>query len=417
LDLGKSFEKGDPDMIESPVERLVKTHPDMEIWWDSSPLVYDQWTRKMLSTAEPSRKPILEEQLARLYNTEAPAKSVFRGCTTNPPLSWQAIKSDPDFWGEWIDGLIRASPEIGLKELTWSAYKEVVKRGAEMYLPIFEASRGRFGWISGQLDPRLFTETDRMVQDAEELSALSPNVMIKVPASMQGIEVVKVLTSKGISTNTTVCFTLPQILASANAAMQGIKIAEQNEVDLRKWRAVITMMIGRLTEHEVLDVQAERQNMKLSWQDKHWFGIAVFRRAYRILTEGGYASKMLACSMRAGPLVAGKMRFWDVQKLAGGEIVYTCPPYVLEPLFELGDDLVFQPEIEEEVPAEVMDRLLKIPYCIQAYDPNGLALEQFNDHPATVSTVEAFSKGFAGLEGFIEERMTIRHQKEQQEKI
>jgi transaldolase len=286
-----------------------------------------------------------------------------------------------------------------------------------MYLPIFEASRGRFGWISGQLDPRLFTETDRMVHDAEELSALSPNVMIKVPASMQGIEVVKVLTSKGISTNTTVCFTLPQILASANAAMQGIKIAEQNEVDLRKWRAVITMMIGRLTEHEVLDVQAERQNMKLSWQDKHWFGIAVFRRAYRILTEAGYASKMLACSMRAGPLVAGKMRFWDVQKLAGGDIVYTCPPYVLEPLFELGDDLLFQPEIDDEVPAEVMDRLLKIPYCIQAYDPNGLALEQFNDHPATVSTVEAFSKGFAGLEGFIENRMTARHQKEQQEKI
>jgi transaldolase len=404
-------------MIESPVERLVKTHPDMEIWWDSSPLVYNQWTQKMLNTAESSRKPILEEQLARLYNTESPAKSIFRGCTTNPSLSWQAIKSDPDFWGEWIDDLMRANPGSGLKELTWSAYKEVVKRGAEMYLPIFEASRGRFGWISGQLDPRLFTETDRMVHDAEELSALSPNVMIKVPASMQGIEVVKVLTSKGISTNTTVCFTLPQILASANAAMQGIKIAEQNEVDLRKWRAVITMMIGRLTEHEVLDVQAERQNMKLSWQDKHWFGIAVFRRAYRILTEAGYASKMLACSMRAGPLVAGKMRFWDVQKLAGGDIVYTCPPYVLEPLFELGDDLLFQPEIEDEVPAEVMDRLLKIPYCIQAYDPNGLALEQFNDHPATVSTVEAFSKGFAGLEGFIENRMTARHQKEQQEKI
>jgi hypothetical protein len=56
--------------------------------------------------------------------------------------------------------------------------------------------------------------------------------------------------------------------------------------------------------------------------------------------------------------------------------------------------------------------LLKIPYCIQAYNPNGLSQEQFNDHPSTVSTVEAFSKGFTGLEGFIQERMTIRHQKE-----
>ena len=395
-------------MNDSPVERLSKTHPDLEIWWDSSPLVYNQWVRKMVSTAEPRRKAQLEEQLARLYNNDAPAQSVSRGCTTNPPLSWQAVQSDPEFWGNWIDEAIQSHPEARLEQLTWLTYKEVVKRGAEMYLPIFEASKGRFGWISGQLDPRLFTEIDQMVHDAEELSALSPNVMIKVPASMQGIEVVKVLTSRGIGTNTTVCFTLPQIMASADAAMEGIKIAEKNKVDLSKWRAVITMMIGRLTEQKTLDIQAERRNIQLTWQDKHWFGIAVFRRAYRMLSDGGYASKMLACSMRVGPLVAGKMRFWDVEKLAGGAIVYTCPPYVLEPLFEIGDELDFQPEIEAEVPMQVMDKLLRIPYCLQAYDPNGLELEQFNDHPSTISTVEAFSKGFTGLEGFIYDRMKAR---------
>ncbi|MFZ5909742.1 MAG: transaldolase family protein [Chloroflexota bacterium] len=394
-------------MIESPVERLAKTHPDMEVWWDSSPLVYRQWVRKMQDTCEPSRKPVLEEQLARLYNTEAPSKSVFRGCTTNPPLSWQVVQGDPPFWEAWVDETRRANPALTVQELVWLTYKEVVKRGAEMYLPIYEASGGRFGWISGQLDPRLITETEKMVHDAEELSALSPNVMIKVPASMQGIEVVKILTSKGISTNTTVCFTLPQILASADAAMEGIRIAEQNGVDLGKWRAVITMMIGRLTEQETLDIQAERKHIRLSWQDKHWFGIAVFRRAYRILTENGYASKMLACSMRPGPLVAGTTRFWDIQKLAGGDIVYTCPPYVLEPLFEFGDDLFFEREIEDEIPAQVLDKLMQIPYCIQAYDPNGLALEQFNDHPSTVSTAAAFSKGFAGLEGFVSGRMAV----------
>lgn len=399
-------------MNESPVERLAQTHPDMEIWWDSSPLVYNAWVRKMLQQADPAHRSEMEAQLARLYNVEAPSQSIFRGCTTNPPLSWQAVQADPDFWRAWIDDLIQFHPGMSLSDLTWSTYKEVVKRGAEMYMDIFNASRGRFGWISGQLDPRLITETERMIHDAEELHTLSPNVMIKVPTSMQGIEVVKILTSKGIGTNTTVCFTLPQILASANAAMEGIRLAEQNKVDLSRWRAVITMMIGRLTEHEVLDVQAARKNIQLSWQDKHWFGIAVFRRAYRMLTEGGYASKMLACSMRAGPLVAGKMRFWDVEKLAGGDIVYTCPPYVLEPLFDIGEELNFESQIErDDVPKDVMEKLTQIPYCIQAYDPNGLSLEQFNDHPATVSTVAAFSKGFAGLEGFIGERMTVGHQK------
>jgi hypothetical protein len=43
-------------------------------------------------------------------------------------------------------------------------------------------------------------------------------------------------------------------------------------------------------------------------------------------------------------------------------------------------------------------------YCIQAYDPNGLKLEQFNDHPATLDTVQVFSKGFSSLETFIGQR-------------
>jgi len=395
-------------VIESPIERLVKTNPDMEIWWDSSPLVFEKWVQKMVDGAEPGRKSILEEQLRRLYNAEDPAQSLTRGCTTNPPISLKAVQSDHEFWNEWVDDLTRSNPDLDWKELSWLTYKEVVKRGAEMYMPVYEASNGRFGWISGQLDPRLFTETEQMLKDAEELSALSPNVMIKVPASMQGIEVVKVLTSKAISTNTTVCFTLPQIMASANAAMEGVKIAQQNGVDLSKWRAVITMMVGRLTERKALVEQAERRNIEMSWRDRHWFGIAVFRRAYRLLTEGGYVSKLLACSLRPGPLVAGKPRFWDVEKIAGGAVVYTMPPYVLEPLFEMGDDLVFKSEIEkEDVPQDVMDKMMKIPYCIQAYDPNGLALEQFNDHPATIYTAEAFTKATAGLEEYVGQRMAL----------
>jgi transaldolase len=393
-------------MIESPVERLTKVHPDLEIWWDSSPLVYEQWVKRMLDAAEPAHRPVLEEQLGRMYVAEDPAASLFRGCTTNPPLSLQAVQSDPGFWNAWIDALIHDKPDLDLKELCWLTYKEVVRRGAEMYMPIFEATKGRFGWISGQLDPRLLTETERMVQDAEELSALSPNVMVKVPASMQGIEVVKILASKAISTNTTVCFTLPQIMASANATLEGAKMAQENGVDLSRWRAVITMMVGRLTERKALVQQAARRNIKLSWQDKHWFGIVVFRRAHRLLTEGGYPSKMLACSLRPGPDVGGKPRFWDVEKIAG-DIVYTCPPYVLEPLFEIGDDLVFRYEIEDEVPPEVVDKLMKIPYCIQAYDPNGLALEQFNDHPATLYTAAAFSKACVGLEVNISERLAL----------
>jgi len=239
-------------MIASPIERLAETHPDLEIWWDSSPLVYRQWSEKMLGAAAPDRRSVLEAQLHRLYDDDDPARSLFRGCTTNPPLSWQALQADVPAWTAWVDDLIGAHPGLEPHEYAWRTYKEVVRRGAELYRPIFDASGGRFGFISGQLDPRLLTEGDRMVADAIELHALSPNVMIKVPASMEGIEVVRRLTALGIATNTTVCFTLPQILASARAAMDGIRQAQADGVDLSRWRAVITMMIGRLTESPVL---------------------------------------------------------------------------------------------------------------------------------------------------------------------
>ena len=399
-------------MSASPIDRLAAAHPDLEIWWDSSPLYYGKWVEKTLNSAAPEVRPNLEDQLRRFYNPQDPSASIVRGCTTNPPLSLSAVKSDPDLWNRWIDNLILDSPGLTSEELTWLTYKEVLTRGAEMMLPIWQKSKGRFGWISGQLDPRLFTEKKVMIARAEELSALNPNVMIKVPASAEGIEVLQALAAEGISTNTTVCFTLPQILASARATLQGLNMQQKGSyylpeiVDPTKWRAVITMMIGRLTENEALVMQAGRRGIRLTWQERHWLGIAVFQRAYRILKQEGYPSKMLACSMRQGPLVAGKSKFWDLEKLSG-EVVFTCPPYVLEPLLDIGDDLVFEDIESVEVPQQVLDRLLQIPYAIQAYDPNGLSMEQFNTHPATVDTVAGFSKAMTGLEDYIDRRMAI----------
>ena len=402
-------------MSKSPVERLMNVHPDLEVWWDSSPLVYDKWAQQMVDSAAPNKRATLAEQLQRLYNTQDPAQSLIRGCTTNPPLSLKAVKSDPKFWNEWIDDLIHSNPGLDYKEITWLTYKEVVKRGAEMMMPIWQASQGRYGWISGQLDPRLFTEKDVMIAQAEELSALQPNIMIKVPGSTEGIDVLKALAAKGISTNTTTCFTLPQILASARATQEGLQLVQKGsyytseQVDLSKWRAVITMMVGRLTENDALVTQARRRGIELTWQDKHWLGIAIFQRAYRLLKEDGYPSKMLACSMRQGPLVAGKSKFWDVEKLAG-DVVFTCPPYVLEPLFELGDDLDFEDIETVQVPQRVLDKFMQIPYAIQAYDPNGMWLEQFNDHPATLDTVANFSQAMTGLEEYVAHRLAaVRH--------
>jgi len=392
-------------MAQSVVERLTQVHPDMEIWWDSSPLIFKSWVKKMVDTAPPAKKATLAEQLNRIYVVDDPAKSLIRGCTTNPPLSLAAVKNDLPYWNGWVDNLIRSNPGLTQHDYFWQTYREVIRCGAEMMLPIWEASGGRFGYISGQLDPRLLTETDKMIEQAKEIRSIAPNLMIKVPASTQGVEVVKALTSMAIPTNVTTCFTLPQIWAVANAAKEGLAVADKNKVDMSKWRAVITMMIGRLTEHPVLDQQAARRGMTLTWTDKHWLGIHIFRKAFKLLKDNSMPSKMLACSMRDGPMVGGKYHFWDVEKIAG-EIVYTMPPYVLEPLFQRCEALTFREEILfDDVPEEVLRKMCKIPYVLQSWDENGMEIDQFNLHPSTIATAELFSKASTGLEEYVGERM------------
>jgi len=393
-------------MTLSVVERLQNTNPDMEIWWDSSPLIFDSWVKKMVEAAPAGQKKELEAQLKRLFVWDDMARSVFRGCTTNPPLSLGAIKDNPAPWEKWVDDQIRANPGITLKDLWWTTYKEVVRRGAEKLLPIHSASAGRFGWVSGQLDPRLFTEKDQMVQKAQELAGLSPNVMVKVPGSQQGVEVVRILTSMAISTNVTTCFTLPQIMAVARAAAEGVEDAKKNKVDLSRWRAVITHMLGRLTEREVIWEQAAYYKVNWTEADRRWFGLGVFKRAYRLLKEGGYPSKMLLCSVRPGPLVNGKMRFWDLQELAGADMVFTLPPYGLEPMFAMGESLDFREgAIDDPIPDSTIEKIYQMPYTMQAYEPHGLSLDQFNTHPATLYTTKDFSKAVAGVEEFVAGRL------------
>jgi transaldolase len=183
-------------MKKNPLERLMDTNPELEIWWDSSPLIYPDWAEGFLKKTPPDRVGELREQLRKLFDPEHPEESLFRGVTTNPPLSLAVIKNRESYVAQLVDELIEKDPCIDKEALFWKTYKEIVRRGAEMYLGVFQRSKFRYGYLSGQVDPRAVTDRDRMIAQALELAKLSPNVMIKIPGSKQGYEVIKFLTQK-----------------------------------------------------------------------------------------------------------------------------------------------------------------------------------------------------------------------------
>jgi transaldolase len=386
------------------LERLQEANMDAEIWWDSSPLVYRNWAKSIVEQAPDGKRESWRTQLRRLFDPENPKETLFRGVTTNPPLSLSAIKDNPVHWAEIVRGLIRKNPGKGVEEIFWMTYKQIVKRGAEYFLPLWEGSEHTYGYLSGQVDPRDVSDADRMFQQACDLAELSPNVMIKCPGSRQGYEVIEKLTAKGIATNNTLAFTVPQFLACMEAVQRGLEKARKDGVDMSRWRSVITHMSARYGTLGDLKTQAEARGIELSEADIRWGELAIFKRAYRVIEEKGYPNKMLMCSMRISPPTDdGSTASWHIEKIAGGDVVYTCPPKYIGELMEVEDKMKpFDPEaIYEEPPKSVLDKLRRLPYFVQAYEPDGMTQEEFNKQGALVATAAEFSKATRGTVDFV----------------
>jgi transaldolase len=376
-------------------EKLCEVSPGMEIWWDSSPLIFENWCRKMLDKAASENREILKSQFNRMFDPANPARQLFRGVTTNPPLSLQAIQDNPPYWESVARKIVSDSPDIDREMLFWTLYKQVVKRGSDLYLPLFEKSGYREGFLSGQVDPRSVFDKEAMLRQGLELSKLNPNVMIKVPGSEQGYEVIEELTARGISTNNTLTFVLPQLVDCAQSVKRGLEKARKNGVNLSKWRSVITHMESRYGDLGGLRDFAAEKGITLSEGEVRLAELAIFKKAYKYLIDNGLQSKMLSCSLRLGPAVDGITRIWHLEEKAGAAVVVTCPPTFIDQVINFPDQakIVFKKDrILEEIPKNVMDKLMRVPYFERAYAVDGYSRNEYNTHPALVKTAQQFSK-------------------------
>ncbi|MEW6332694.1 MAG: transaldolase family protein [Thermodesulfobacteriota bacterium] len=385
------------------LEKLTEISPGMEIWWDSSPLVFESWCRKMLAASEEGDRDTLKRQFGRMIDKNNPDASLFRGVTTNPPLSLEAIKDDEPFWKGVARGLIEENPGVDQESLFWLLYKSVVKRGSDMFLPLFEKTGFREGFLSGQVDPRKSFDREAMLQQAGELAAINPNVMVKVPGTKEGYEVIEILTSQGIATNNTLSFVLPQLMDCAESVRRGLEKARKENRDLSRWRSVITHMEARYGDLGGLRDFAREKGIELSEGEVRLAELAIFKKAYRLLKENEYPSKLLSCSLRVGPKVDGQMRIWHLEEKAGADIVVTCPPAFIGEVIRLPgqDNITFTGDrISQDIPGQVLEKLLRVPYFERAYSVDGYTRDEYNTHPSLMKTAQQFSKATEEMVGF-----------------
>jgi transaldolase len=390
---------------ESVLERFTGTNPELEVWWDSSPLVLETWQRQMLDAAPPAQRERLSAELLRLWDPAHPADTEFRGVTTNPPLSLAAMRHDDERWTAWIRDYQALHPDAEVETIFWALYKEIVRLGAEVMLPLFEGTGRRFGHLSGQVDPRSAFDSDAMLRQALEIAAVSPNVMIKIPGTTEGLPVLRELTRRGIPTNCTSAYVVPQFVAVAESIQAGLLEARATGVDLVRWRSVVTDMSARWEANEAFAESARDVGVELTAEDRRWAGIAVFKHAQRLFRARAYPSKMLICSVRVGPTVDGVQHCWHLEHTAGADAVFTLPPAFLTELFQQCGDMTFEAHIWDEPPADVMAKLRRVPYFNAGYDVDGISVDDFDAIPALQATYREFANATNDMVAFVAERM------------
>ncbi len=376
--------------LSNPWKAITAMNPETEIWWDSSPLVWpnfkEDFLKNKLSDAE---KAWFKDELEGLF-WDAPAKGwIFRGCTTNPPLSWAVLKTRKEEWANVIKEKRKAYQGRSKYGLYTQVYFEVVKRGAEKLLPIFEASGGKHGHISGQVDMQQMRNEAAMKEMAEQLASLSPNVMVKIPGSTQGIPVFKYLASKGIATNATCVFTVPQIMAVANSVAEGRKLHLKEKSQRFGWRAVCTHMTGRLEDSKAFRGVVDKDNLNIDPLEMRAASELAVKKCARLFRERSLPIKMLTCSARLHR--CGSDWFYPhVDMFMGGELVYTIPPKVFGDVLLHYRNRDLKPHWKDEVPKETIEKLNQVPYFRLSSEEDGYAVEQFNEIPSLLENEAEF---------------------------
>ncbi|MDD2389108.1 MAG: bifunctional transaldolase/phosoglucose isomerase [Desulfobacterales bacterium] len=145
------------------------------------------------------------------------------GLTSNPAIFEKAIAGSADY-DEDIRELAR-TPKKAEEIYEILALKDI-KMAADLFLPVFEKTGGMDGYVSIEVSPALAFDTVKTVSEARRLFSMlhRPNIMIKVPATAEGIAAITHLIGSGVNVNVTLLFSVNNYKAVADAYMKGLEM-------------------------------------------------------------------------------------------------------------------------------------------------------------------------------------------------
>jgi transaldolase len=311
------------------------------------------------------------------------------GATSNPSIVLDVMKKEKLHWIPRVRDLAAANPSWTEVELTWAIVDEMAVRGAAVLRPVFDREDGRMGRLSVQTNPANHRDPARMVEQGVRFASLAPNIQVKFPVTAAGLVAIEEATALGVNINGTVSFTVPQALAVAEAVERGLDRYAAAGGDAAAMTPIATIMVGRLDDW--MKVLVERDDLAVHPDAPNWAGIAAFKRAYGIFRERRYRSRLLVAAYR-------HRLHWT--EFVGGDVSMTLP-YPWQVRFN-ASGIAPEPRMDVPVdPAMIDDLLERIPDFRRAYEPDGMAPDEFESFGASARTLRTFIKSYHDLQAAI----------------
>lgn len=285
------------------------------------------------------------------------------GCTQNPSYAWKMV-SHPREGGyamELLRETLKESEDDN--EVECILQRKLVKGISDLFLPVWERTRGRFGYVSIQGDP-IHEEDPRVILDeARKNRELNPNVMIKIPATKAGLAAMDELIAENTPINATEVMGMSQV----------VRLCEMYERISSKTGKSPIMYYSLITGifDEWIQKDTKEKGITINPDVLYQAGMAVAKKVYQEVHDRGY---------RLGFIGGGMRELHHFTEMVGADACITMNwAGSCDKLIEL--DLPAVSRFFNPVQPRVLEELIqKLPEFRRAYFEDGLSEDEFEEY-------------------------------------
>jgi len=278
-------------------------------------------------------------------------KDGLRGITSNPSIFEKAI-AESNIYDQDIRQMALEKKDV--KTIYEALSQKDVQNAADEFKTVYEKSEGKDGYVSLEVNPHLAHDTKGTIEEARRLwVALNrPNVLIKVPATENGLPAIRQLISEGINVNVTLLFGLPRYRQVAEAYISGLEARAEQGNPVKNIASVASFFLSRIDT--LLDpllqkfIEPVGEKTEIAKKALGQVAIASAKEAYqsykeifnsdrykKLADKGSLKQRLLWASTSTKNPNYSDIKY--IEPLIGPETVSTVPPEVINAYRDHGD--------------------------------------------------------------------------------